>query len=287
MKRAELRAARQPKVKVFPEESLPNQKLTWLATTAIALMVLVTLCTLIIDGYSRTFEFTRQTSLPQIISAADPLRAMLAGSGSAFGVTIILSLKIHALSCRSVIRAARSGFRSVLGALVVLYLAWTLGHALEEAGTSNYLSSLLETEVPAWILPSLSFLLAAGISLSTGSSFGTMGILIPIILPLAVPLQREMGNFIFCASTASVLAGASLGDHMSPISDTTVLSAAGSGTSVVSHTHTQLPYALSVGSIALLAGYLPAGLGISPWILIPLGVACCLIVVRIFGKPLC
>jgi len=185
------------------------------------------------------------------------------------------------------IRSTYSGVRSVLGALVVLYLAWTLGHALDEAETSNYLSSLLKTEVPTWILPSLSFLLAAVISFSTGSSFGTMGILIPIILPLSVPLQREMDDFIFFSSTASVLAGASLGDHMSPISDTTVLSAAGSGTSVVSHTQTQLPYAISVGSIALLTGYLPAGLGISPWLLIPLGVTCCLIVVRVFGKPLC
>ena len=95
------------------------------------------------------------------------------------------------------IRSTYSGVRSVLGALVVLYLAWTLGHALDEAETSNYLSSLLKTEEPTWILPSLSFLLAAVISFSTGSSFGTMGILIPIILPLSVPLQREMDDFIF------------------------------------------------------------------------------------------
>ena len=81
MKQAELRAARQQKVNVLPEKSLPNQKLIWLETTAISLMVLVTLCTLIIDGYSRTIDFTRQTSLARIISAADPLRAMLADLG--------------------------------------------------------------------------------------------------------------------------------------------------------------------------------------------------------------
>ena len=91
-----------------------------------------------------------------------------------------------------------------------------------------------------------------------------MGILIPIILPLAGAFAAGGEGIILYAATGSVLAGATLGDHMSPLSDTTVLSAAGAGVDVVSHTRTQLPYACTVGTVALLVGYLPVGLGIPP-----------------------
>ena len=187
---------------------------------------------------------------------------------------------------RILLRSVGAGFRSILGALTVLYLAWTLGNALEEAGTAAYFSSLMQTTVPPWILPGLSFLLAAGTSFSTGSSFGTMGILIPIILPLAVALGTGSDGSILYAATGSVLAGASLGDHMSPLSDTTVLSAAGAGVDVISHTRTQLPYACAVGTVALFLGYLPVGLGISPWVLLPCGIAVCMLVIRFLGRPL-
>ncbi len=286
MARAELRAARRPRSNVPPQEATPDQRLAWLASAVIGLLILATLTTLIVDGWAGTVVAGRPLTLLGIISAADPLQAILVGSVAAFGFAVLASLKMKAHSCHSLLQSTHSGFQSILGGLLVLYLAWTLGNALEEAETSAYLSSLLKTTVPAWVLPSLSFLLAAGTSFSTGSSFGAMGILIPIILPLAIVLGGESGEFILYAGTASVLAGASLGDHMSPVSDTTVLSAAGSGVDVVSHTRTQLPYAFSVGIIALLVGYLPAGLGISPWVLIPCGVAGCVLVVRVLGRRL-
>ncbi len=285
MARAELRAARRFPSNRVSREAPPDPRLAWLAASAISLLVLVTLATLIVDGWTGTVSAGRPLTLLAIISASDPLQAILAGSVAAFGFATLVSVKMKAHSLRSWLQSTLSGFQSILGGLIVLYLAWTLGNALEEAGTSTYLSSLLKTTVPAWVLPSLSFLLAAGTSFSTGSSFGAMGILIPIILPLAITLGGGIGDFILYAGTASVLAGATLGDHMSPVSDTTVLSAAGSGVDVVSHTQTQLPYALSVGIIALLVGYIPAGLGISPWVLIPCGVAGCVLVVRVFGRP--
>ena len=224
-------------------------------------------------------------SVLEIIGNSDPFQAILVGSATAFVFAILSSLKLKLHSMHLLLRSVGRGFRSILGALTVLYLAWTLGNALEEAGTAAYFSSLLKATVPAWILPSLSFLLAAGTSFSTGSSFGTMGILIPIILPLAGALGTGSEGMILYAATGSILAGASLGDHMSPLSDTTVLSAAGAGSDVISHTRTQLPYACTVGTVALLMGYLPVGLGISPWVLIPCGVAACVLVIRFHGRP--
>ena len=286
MARVELKAARRSRSDRDPQEAPPDPKLAWLAFTAIGLLVSVTVTTLILNGWSRTVSAGGSVAVLEIIGNSDPLQAILIGSASAFGFTILASIKLKTHSMQLLLRSVGGGFRSILGALSVLFLAWTLGNALEEAGTAAYFSSLLKATVPAWILPGLSFLLAAGTSFSTGSSFGTMGILIPIILPLAGAFGAGGEGTILYAATGSVLAGATLGDHMSPLSDTTVLSAAGAGVDVVSHTRTQLPYACTVGTVALLVGYLPVGLGIPPWVLIPCGVATCVLVIRFLGRPL-
>ena len=286
MAQVELKAARRSQSDRDPQEAPPDPKLAWLAFTAIGLLVSVTVTTLILNGWSRTVSAGGSVAVLEIIGNSDPLQAILIGSASAFGFTILASIKLKTHSMQLLLRSVGGGFRSILGALSVLFLAWTLGNALEEAGTAAYFSSLLKATVPAWILPGLSFLLAAGTSFSTGSSFGTMGILIPIILPLAGAFAAGGEGIILYAATGSVLAGATLGDHMSPLSDTTVLSAAGAGVDVVSHTRTQLPYACTVGTVALLVGYLPVGLGIPPWVLIPCGVATCVLVIRFLGRPL-
>ena len=286
MARAELKAAARSLPQRDPQESAPDPRLAWLALTAIGLLVLATLVTLVLVGWSSTVGAGKPITVLEIIGNSDPFQSILVGSATAFGFTVLAFLKLGAHSMRFLSRSVGAGFRSILGALTVLYLAWTLGNALEEAGTAAYFSSLMQTTVPPWILPGLSFILAAGTSFSTGSSFGTMGILIPIILPLAVALGTGSDGSILYAATGSVLAGASLGDHMSPLSDTTVLSAAGAGVDVVSHTRTQLPYACTVGIVALFLGYLPVGLGISPWVLLPCGIAVCMLVVRFLGRPL-
>lgn len=286
MARAELEAAGRSQPQRNPQDSAPDPRLAWLALTAIGLLVLATLATLVLGGWSRTAGAGKPITVLEIIGNSDPFRSILVGSASAFGFTVLAFLKLGAHSMGFLLRSVGAGFRSILGALSVLYLAWTLGNALEEAGTAAYFSSLMQATVPPWILPGLSFLLAAGTSFSTGSSFGTMGILIPIILPLAVALGAGGDGSILYAATGSVLAGASLGDHMSPLSDTTVLSAAGAGVDVVSHTRTQLPYACTVGTVALFLGYLPAGLGLSPWMLLPCGITACMLAIRFLGRPI-
>ena len=286
MARAELEAARRSQSQRKLQEPAPDPRLAWLAFTAIGLLVLLTVATLVLSGWSRTANAGGSATVLEIVGNSDPFQSILVGSTAAFVFAVLSSLKLKLHSMPLLLRSVGGGFRSILGALTVLYLAWTLGNALEEAGTATYFSSLLQATVPAWILPGLSFLLAAGTSFSTGSSFGTMGILIPIILPLGVALGPGSDGMVLYAATGSVLAGASLGDHMSPLSDTTVLSAAGAGVDVVGHTRTQLPYACTVGTVALFLGYLPVGLGVSPWVLIPCGVVACLLVIRFLGRPL-
>ena len=144
-------------------------------------------------------------------------------------------------------------------------------------------ASLIDGSLPPAALPTVAFILAAATAFSTGTSFGTMSILLPTVVQLAVATDPAMGP-VALGSIAAVLAGSCLGDHASPISDTTVLSALGAQVEVITHVRTQLPYALTTGVLSIVLGYIPAGLGVSPWLCIPIGIAASIAIVRFVGR---
>ena len=155
---------------------------------------------------------------------------------------------------------------------------------MKELGSADYLVQVLDGVIePKW-LPSLVFILAAGIAFATGTSFGTMGTLMPLALPLVV--QSGASIEIILAVTAAVLSGATWGDHCSPISDTTVLSSVGTGCDHAEHVQTQLPYAMVSGLISLLCCSIPVGFGISWTVCLTLGTVVCIASIWILGKPL-
>ena len=245
----------------------------WLAAGPILSLLLATLVCLYLDGRaSAGASGPANPTLLSIMGAANAYRSMALGAGTALVVAIGLSLSSQTLTLPGALRASWHGMRRILGALVILYLAWGLGAALETIGTAHALANLLTDNVTAWSLPTLTFLVAATVSFATGSSFSTMAILIPLVVPLAVTLAAGTAGPPVLATVGAVLAGACFGDHISPISDTTILSATASGVEVITHVRTQLPYALTVGALSLCLGYLPAGFGVSPFILLPLGV---------------
>ena len=245
----------------------------WLAAGPILSLLLATLVCLYVDGRaSAGASGPANPTLLSIMGAANAYRSMALGAGTALVVAIGLSLSSHTLTLPGALRASWHGMQRILGALVILYLAWGLGAALETIGTAHALTNLLTNSVTAWSLPTLTFLVAAVVSFATGSSFSTMAILIPLVVPLAVTLAAGTAGPPVLATVGAVLAGACFGDHISPISDTTILSATASGVEVITHVRTQLPYALTVGALSLCLGYLPAGFGVSPFILLPLGV---------------
>ena len=181
------------------------------------------------------------------------------------------------------------GIKAMVPAFIVLTLAWSIGMVCEELQTAPYLVELLSGILhPAW-LPTLIFLTAAAISFSTGTSWGTMGILLPIVVPLAYEVSRTAtggaADGILYASIASVLAGGVFGDHCSPISDTTILSSMASSADHIDHVRTQLPYALVGGLAAILFGTIPAGFGLSPWLSLLAGGAALFVFLRLFGRP--
>lgn len=174
------------------------------------------------------------------------------------------------------------GMKGLLITGVILILAWSLSSAIKELGTASYLVGVLSDAIPAFLLPAIIFILGSIIAFATGTAYGTMGILMPLAIPLAFAINPEW-NFVI-VSTSAVLTGAIFGDHCSPISDTTILSSTGAGCDHIEHVRTQIWYAIFVGIVTVLFGYIPAGLGLSIFIVLPLSLVALFILTMIFGK---
>ncbi|WP_372751188.1 Na+/H+ antiporter NhaC family protein [Labilibaculum sp.] len=231
------------------------------------------------------------TKLSHIIGNSNSYLALLWSSLSAVVVAIGLSVIQRILSLTKAVEALVSGFKTMLTAILILVLAWALADITKDMHTAEFISNLLiASNFSPLLLPTFTFILSALIAFSTGSSWGTMAILYPLILPASWAVCHSSGMNdiesmnIFYITVSAILAGSVLGDHCSPISDTTILSSLASSCNHIEHVRTQLPYALTVGSVAIFAGLLPAAYGVSSWILIPLGFILLYLIIRFFGK---
>lgn len=254
-----------------PVTEAPPAWKSLLAIVPIGTLVVVTGVSLWMQG---TAEVGTSVPLFEIVGAADGYDAMLHGSVASVMVGVILSAGSRALPLSEISPTLVEGMSALFEALVVLYLAWALGASIGDLHAADYLLSAMGSSLPAWSLPSVTFILAAVIAFSTGTSFGTMAVLMPLALPLALGMEAEPGT-IALGTSASVLSGAVWGDHCSPISDTTVLSSTGAGCDHTAHVQTQIPYAIAAGIVSVLLGTLPAGFGVSPWLLLPIGALAC------------
>lgn len=225
-----------------------------------------------------------------VVGAGDPFYSLLWASFAGCVVAMTLAIAQRILSTREAIDAWLGGLRAMLLAIVILVLAWGLGGVTEAMGTGTYLADLLGGSLPLPLLPVLVFIIAAGTSFATGTSWGTMAILFPVVVPLAVAMGAGVGfasgdgYTILLGAISSIMAGSIFGDHCSPISDTTVLSSMASACDHIDHVRTQLPYALLVAVIAMLIGDIPTAFGLSPIISIVVGLAILYGVLRVFGR---
>lgn len=182
------------------------------------------------------------------------------------------------------------GWKTMIITIVILLLAWSLSSIIKDLGTSRYLVGILSDSVPLWVLPTTIFILGSFISFSTGTSYGTMGILMPLAIPLAFAIGGYNGltehilHSYMIINIGSVLTGAIFGDHCSPISDTTILSSMGAGCNHIDHVATQMPYALLIGAISVLIGYLPVSFGLPVVFSLALGVIFIFIILKTIGK---
>ena len=235
-----------------------------------------------------TFERLRET-----FAEANSYAALQWASLSGLVVAVVLVVAQRILTLRQASDAAVAGLKAVLVAFVVLIFSWSLSAVCTEMKTADFLVQITEGQVAPQLLPALTFVVACAVAFATGSSWGTLGILTPLVVPvihgLSLGAGWEVGSSIYMtlmlATIAAVLSGSVFGDHCSPISDTTILSSMASGCDHLAHVKTQLPYALCAGSAAVALGLFPAALQVSPWICLVLGVALVVGVAWRVGKP--
>lgn len=174
--------------------------------------------------------------------------------GGICGVLAVLLCTIGTIASGSYGRAVFQGMKSMVGAIIILILAWLISTVVSEMHTGEYLSKLVAGNINPALLPVILFLLGSVMAFATGTSWGTFGIMLPIAAAMAVKV--DAGLIVPCMS--AVMAGAVCGDHCSPISDTTILSSTGAHCNHIDHVTSQLPYALTVATAAS-GGFLVLG----------------------------
>jgi Na+/H+ antiporter NhaC len=233
--------------------------------------------------------------LGKVIGAADSYMALLYASLSGVIAAVVLTLAGGIMQLERTMSTLVMGIKTMIPALMILTLAWSLALTTEELHTAKFLTYALKDSINPYVLPPIIFVLASMISFSTGSSWSTMAILYPIAIPITWAVSQANGidsthafELLFNV-IATVLGASVLGDHCSPISDTTILSSLASSCNHIGHVRTQLPYALVVGVLSLLSGMAATLMGGGWMACLPLllvGSVVLWLLVRWIGKPI-
>ncbi len=257
----------------------------------IFVLVFGTIVGLIFTGLSAVHEQgLTHYGIREIIGNSDSYLSLLWASFSACIVAAILILSQRIMNLNETVDAWFLGIRSMLLAAVILTLAWSIGAITQELKTADYVVNMLSDTINPRYLPVIVFLVCALISFSTGTSWGTMAIMMPIVIPLAHHVSNlyhyDTANqmIILHGVISSVLAGSVFGDHCSPISDTTILSSMASACDHIDHVRTQLPYAVVTAILCMIIGDIPTAFGLSPYISIVIISICLVGVLYLFGK---
>ena len=261
-----------------PSEDTPRR--WWNCVLPIVVVISVVLTSLICTGLTGIRHANDSYTIQNIFSYSDSFVALLYGSvagtcaiwslcwfqrvTSDGSLTTVLSPEGRAASSKPLMSLNESldifiiGIKNLVDAMLILILAWTVGDAFTKCGTGIFISSALSDNLDPGAYPAVTFVISGILALVTGSSWGTMSIMFPLILP-AAHYADPCNKRVFYGTISSILAGAVFGDHCSPISDTTVLSAVAFRCPLINHVKSQFPYALLVGTIGVLVGDLPTG----------------------------
>ena len=264
------------------------------AILPISVVVFGTMAGLMVTGWDAvTWEdpllsFGKKLSIT--IGQSDSYKALLWASMSGLIVAVAMTAFQKIQTFPETVETSITGFKTMVNALVILILAWSLAALTGDMHTADYLAGLASGTVTEWAVPVITFVISAIVAFSTGTSWGTMAIVYPLMLPLSwelsmqsgIPPEVALGHFFNVASC--VLAGSVLGDHCSPISDTTILSSLATHCNHIEHVRTQMPYALTVGAVSLFFTFITAVFEVH-WILEFLfGFGVLFLIVRFFGK---
>ncbi|ELD4954243.1 Na+/H+ antiporter NhaC family protein [Campylobacter upsaliensis] len=205
-------------------------------------------------------------------------------------VAIFIGVRRRIFNIKEAIETWIYGWKTMIFTIVLLLLAWSLSSIVKDLGTSTFITHLLADKLPEFILPATIFAFASLISFAIGTSYGTMGVLMPLAVPLAFEvaklngLESEALHHYMVLNISCVLTGAIFGNHCSPISDNVILSSMSAKCDHMEHVRTQIPYALFICAISLFTGYIPTALGLSVWLVLPLNFILITLLLRIIGK---
>ena len=246
-------------------------------------IVLIIACVI---GMIYTGGFFDGVGFVDAFAGSDASVGLVFGSTVALVLTIVFYLATRVLTFRECMTAIPEGFKSMVPAILILTFAWTLKAMTDSLGAADYVAGIVENSAGNLIvlLPAIVFLVGCFLAFATGTSWGTFGILIPIVVSV---FGGNMDNTLMIVSISACMAGAVCGDHCSPISDTTIMASAGGQCDHIAHVNTQLPYAVTAAVISLVC-YLLTGVlfvvGIAPIIVLPIGIVLTIVVMGVVKR---
>ncbi len=244
----------------------------------IPIIALISCCVI---GMIYTGGFFSGESFITAFSNSDASLGLVYGSFFGFIITVVFYIVRRALSFKECMASLPEGFKAMVPAIMILTFAWTLKAMTDSLGAAEFVAGAMEHVAGGLmnLLPAIIFLVGCGLAFATGTSWGTFGILIPIVVAVFSGSNAEL----MIISISACMAGAVCGDHCSPISDTTIMASAGGQCDHVNHVSTQLPYALTVAAISFVT-YIVAGFVQSAWISLPVGIALTVLVLLVIRK---
>ena len=245
----------------------------------IPVIVLIVFCIL---GMLYTGGILEGENIVNAFANCDASLGLPLGSVLALIIIIIYFIGRRVLSFNECMVCLPNGFKAMVPAILILTFAWTLSGLTKSLGSSEFVSNIFNDGAATVFLPAIVFAVAVGMSFATGTSWGTFGILLPLVVDVFDKSKAFSGGTpeLLIITISACLAGAVCGDHCSPISDTTIMSSTGAMCSHINHVSTQLPYALTVAAISFL-GYILAGFVPSAWIVLPVSLAVLFVVLMI------
>ena len=234
----------------------------------IGVLIVSCITTMIYTGGFFDAESDCYHNFVDAFAGCDASVGLVLGAFIALVVTLVLYLPRKVISFRQFADSIVDGFKAMVPAILILIFAWTLSGITNQLGAKVFVAELVRGAASglANLLPAIIFLIGVGLAFSTGTSWGTFGVLLPIVC--AVFPSGEL----MVISVSACLAGAVCGDHCSPISDTTIMASAGADCNHIGHVSTQLPYALTVAAVSFV-GFLLAGFVQNVWIVLPVSLA--------------
>ncbi len=246
----------------------------------IPILCLVICCVI---GMIYTGGFFEGTDFVTAFSQSDASVGLAIGSFFGLVITVILFICRKVLSFKDCMGCIPEGFKAMVPAILILTFAWTLKAMTDSLGAKEFVANAMQSAAGSFMsfLPAIVFLVGCFLAFATGTSWGTFGILIPIV----VAVFSNTNDSLMIISISACMAGAVCGDHCSPISDTTIMASAGAQCDHVNHVSTQLPYAVVAAGVSFVC-YIIAGFVQNVWICLPISIVLMIVLLAFLKKIL-